>query len=470
MMDESKISAQVVAGRAATPPATPATTGKKRKASSPLVDARAPRLQAAATAFRGVISLAEKLVSRTTTKGKSPAITSLVGQLWNAIEDYREIRYDLDIEFRALKDTTVADPPKKVATAEASTDTMLTPHWWTASEEKTEKMPLADLDRPRARTRRSRGPVLPPLAPTRSVATYASVAGGPGSPDPSDDDTENIHTDEWRTQRRTRRRPAPRIAENPKPAKPPAVLVKVTKEETFEKTLKTVREAVNPASIGVDVKKLSRTQDGHLLVELSGGPKAAAGAAALSKAVQDGASGLAGRVFQLGTALEVEVVDLDPGVEREEVQAALEAAVTAFDNEDSESLRAQVAVTGFWQVRSGTKIASAKIPRAAAKLASLKVGWTVAKVRPRRPEPVRCYRCHGFGHSSTNCTGPDLTGKCRRCGGAGHFEKSCTENAKCVACDRLGRVYEPHRTGSGNCLARQGCLTKSAAGPSARSW
>lgn len=171
MMDESKISAQAEAGRATTHPATLATTGIKRKASSPLVDARAPRLQAATTAFRGMISLAEKFVNRTmktspTTKGKRPAITSLVSQLWNAIEEYREIRYDLDIEFRALEETTVADPPKKVATAEASTDTMLTPHWWTASEEKTDEMPLADLDRPRARTRRSRGPMLPPMAPT----------------------------------------------------------------------------------------------------------------------------------------------------------------------------------------------------------------------------------------------------------------------------------------------------------------
>lgn len=118
-------------------------------------------------------------------------------------------------------------------------------------------------------------------------------------------------------------------------------------------------------------------------------------------------------------------------------------------------LKAQITITGLWRARNGTKIATVKLPRAAAKLTALRIRWTLAKVRPRRPGPVRCYRCHGFGYQSSKCTGLDLTGKCRRCGEDGHLEKDCAETSKCVGCDRLGQVYQPHRTGSTACLARQ---------------
>lgn len=64
--------------------------------------------------------------------------------------------------------------------------------------------------------------------------------------------------------------------------------------------------------LGVDVKRIAKTLDGHLLVEMSGGPKAVSGAAALSKALRDSASGLSNRFVQLGTAMEMEIIDLDP--------------------------------------------------------------------------------------------------------------------------------------------------------------
>lgn len=213
------------------------------------------------------------------------------------------------------------------------------------------------------------------------------------------------------------------------------------------------------------MKKITKTQDCHVLFQMAGGRKAGCGAAALTKAVLDGAGDLSGRVVQLGTSTVVEIVDLDPNAQREDIMSALVSAVESCDPEDAVALKAQVSLTGLWRVKSGTQIATARIPQAAAKLTSLRVGWTIAKVRPRRPDPVRCFKCHGFGHSSSGCTGPGMTGTCRRCGGRGHMEKSCVESAKCVACDRLSREYAPHRTGSGGCLARLEGFAKAVAGP-----
>lgn len=265
-------------------------------------------------------------------------------------------------------------------------------------------------------------------------------------------------------QKTTRAAPAPRT-ERTTPHKPPAVLIKVDDGNTSEETLKMVQEAVNPAKLGVEVKRIAKTQDGHMLVEMSGGPKAVSGAAILSKAVRENASGLSNRVVQLGLALDVEIVNLDPGVETDDVLAALRTAMDTVTGEDAEEMKALISVTGLWHVKNGTKIATVKVPRVAAKLTALKIGWTVARVQLRKPESLRCYRCHGFGHQSLKCASPDLTGKCRRCGGDGHLEKDCAETARCVACDRLGQDYQPYRTGSASCLARQKSEEDSGAGP-----
>lgn len=126
-----------------------------------------------------------------TTKGKGPTLTSINGRLCNAIEKYKGIRYDLDIEFRALDEMTVSDPPK-VVMVDSATDTMLTPHWWTASTDEPKDMPLADLSLqpPRARTLGGHGPA--PRAPGRAQRSYASAvvaapAGTPSSTEMEDD-------------------------------------------------------------------------------------------------------------------------------------------------------------------------------------------------------------------------------------------------------------------------------------------
>lgn len=106
--------------------------------------------------------------------------------------------------------------------------------------------------------------------------------------------------------------------------------------------------------------------------------------------------------------------------------------------EDAKALKSQITVTSIRQVRSGTKITTAKVPREAAKLTVIKIGWTVAKVRPRRPKPVRCFRCHGFCHQSTKYTGTNLTGKCRRYSGARHLKRAAPKSINTWRVTALG--------------------------------
>ena len=82
--------------------------------------------------------------------------------------------------------------------------------------------------------------------------------------------------------------------------------------------------------------------------------------------------------------------------------------------------------------------------------------WGVFYVRPYSPEPIRCYRCHAFGHSIAHCKNPpkcgicsndhetneclmkykakqEITTKCPNCQGHHHaWNKSCPERRRRV--------------------------------------
>lgn len=236
----------------------------------------------------------------------------------------------------------------------------------------------------------------------------------------------------------------------------PAVLVRNKDGASYAETVAAFKSAVDPTSLGANIAKIRRTREGHALIELSKSATSHAAAGRLSSAIAREAGERVGAVMQLGTLAEVEILDLDPTVSREEVLNALKAAVPS-NMSDAEAERDLIFITGLWPIQSGTQIATAKMSRQLLNaMDRVKIGWTSARVRERAPSAIRCHKCHGFGHSSTSCTGPDLTGTCRRCGAAGHQEKDCTATDKiCVACERSGIEVAAHRTGSARCAARR---------------
>ena len=53
----------------------------------------------------------------------------------------------------------------------------------------------------------------------------------------------------------------------------------------------------------------------------------------------------------------------------------------------------------------------------------VRVTWRSIRVRPYIPNPVRCYRCQGYGHVASSC---GRTERCARCSATGHKSSSCT--------------------------------------------
>ncbi|GBL95340.1 hypothetical protein AVEN_154758-1 [Araneus ventricosus] len=81
---------------------------------------------------------------------------------------------------------------------------------------------------------------------------------------------------------------------------------------------------------------------------------------------------------------------------------------------------------------------SAKLPE------NIKAVYMRLSVRTYIPNPLRCFKCHRFGHSKPSCRG---TLTCARCAEVGHESTNCTRTEKCVNCKG------EHTSFSRNCIA-----------------
>jgi len=358
---------------------------------------------------------------------------------------------------KKLRDELVTGPVDRCFTrpemVDVGTDTVLTPNWWESEQERRKK----ESSRRRAAKTGARGP--------SAVENHADT----GAESAMETDGEV-----WREvvgRKATKAPPSGRAMGLPIPlrtgakhrAKPPAVLVKVAAGSSYADTVRAVRNnsEVNLAELGAQVTGMRKTRDGHLLVELAKGAGSVVAAQKLTSAIATRLGDAVGGVSQLSQFTVVEIVDLDAVTTEGEVLSALRAAIPGSEDDQVAICERQaVQITGLWPTRSGQQIATARMTRASASIVTrVPIGWTMCRVRPRRPEPEKCFRCHGFGHRSDNCSGPDLSLSCRRCGEPGHELKTClADKDRCVACERAGIERFEHKPGSGMCKARKEAL------------
>ena len=64
--------------------------------------------------------------------------------------------------------------------------------------------------------------------------------------------------------------------------------------------------------------------------------------------------------------------------------------------------------------------------------ASVKAAYKTLEVRPFVPRPMRCFKCHRFGHGKDRCRRENAA--CARCGKGGHSEHDCSDTPTCVNC------------------------------------
>ena len=61
----------------------------------------------------------------------------------------------------------------------------------------------------------------------------------------------------------------------------------------------------------------------------------------------------------------------------------------------------------------------------------INIGWLRKDVRVFIPNPLRCFKCHRFGHGSSTCR---QSARCQRCGEAPHDGSECSSQKLCLSC------------------------------------
>jgi hypothetical protein len=258
---------------------------------------------------------------------------------------------------------------------------------------------------------------------------------------------------EWKTvshgkKKANGRMPAkpPEPKEKPKGIRPKsdALVIGVTDPQSYAAILKKIKGDPTLKELGSNVARIRRTRKGEMLFELRNDASVKSVA---FKGVLEGALGSDAKVRALSQRVVVECRNIDEVTTETELREALFEQFSLGKEEEAVDIKLRRAY-------AGTQIATLKLPVVEAKVllekGKIRVGWTICPLKIPERQPLRCFKCYGFGHKAGSCTGADRSGRCFRCGDAGHLSKDCRGKPKCMLCQGSD---SNHPTGSFRCKA-----------------
>lgn len=219
----------------------------------------------------------------------------------------------------------------------------------------------------------------------------------------------------------------------PKPNRYDSFVVK-SSTKSYADLLKDVREHINPASLGVEIKTIKKTKDESLLIVTEKDKTEL-----LKKEIRDHST-----ITDLNISekrCEIIITGMDAVTTVEEIKEALGKTL---DTENSE-LKISLYVN-----KSGSGVATLSAPRTVASkildIKTLTIGWCRCRVK-EKITIVRCTNCLKVGHIAKACRSKPLKApKCLNCTKEEHLARDCTNAAYCTSCE-----VEGHRPDSMRC-------------------
>jgi hypothetical protein len=220
------------------------------------------------------------------------------------------------------------------------------------------------------------------------------------------------------------------------------LIIKPGQGRSYADVVGKLRRDVQPEQSGVEVRRLRKTNDGGVLIELGSGRGQAEFAESVKTALEVG-----DKLKSVAPRLRVEVMDLDSSSTQDEVSDALKREL----GQGTGDFKVFLTKPNPRDQRLAVVDLDASSGRKLLQRGKIKVGWVVCRVRTRVEIP-RCFRCLEYGHTRRECKGPDRSEACWKCGGAGHKSTTCSQAPSCEACKKAtdGRPSD-HVQGSGAC-------------------
>lgn len=208
--------------------------------------------------------------------------------------------------------------------------------------------------------------------------------------------------------------------------------------KSYADLLKTIKTAINPSEIGVDVKSLRKTRKDEVLLTIGNGTDKAD---ILKKELMEKVPQIVTRHIVKKKVLHIK--HMDEVVTEDEIRDAVNKTIGTNEPFDIRALR-----PAYGNRKNATIIMREDDAIKLIQLGKIKIGWTSCKVYEREKE-ARCFRCWEYGHTKSQCKGPNREQFCLKCGTEGHKIRDCKNNSRCILCDQEG-----HRTGDPTCPKR----------------
>lgn len=218
---------------------------------------------------------------------------------------------------------------------------------------------------------------------------------------------------------------------------------------SYADILKEMKNTIKPDKIGVGIKKIRKTNDGNVLIEMT---KGEGQARKLESAIKESF----GNNLEVQTVVEkylLDIRDMEETTDEGEITNAILRATgeTGYD---------RIKVRNIRDFYGGTKQALVEVPRNIAvtllRRNRVKVGLVLCRVR-RKIFAKRCFRCLEQGHIVRDCRGKDRRQTCMKCGIDGHKLNGCKNDPRCLICLEAGRQDVNHFIGaSSSCSYKNG--------------
>lgn len=209
---------------------------------------------------------------------------------------------------------------------------------------------------------------------------------------------------------------------------------------SYADILKQMKTVINPEEIGINIKKIRKTKEGHVLVEMMKGDGQA-------RKLQTAIKGSLGDKMQVETMVEKFLIDIRDMEESTEAEEVIQGILQATGEEDASKFTVQ----NIRESYGGSKQALVEVPANIAATIlqknSIRIGLVICRVR-RKFFVKRCFRCMEPGHLARSCQGKDRSQACIRCGIDGHKARECKNDPRCIICLEAGRQNIRHYIGS----------------------
>ena len=206
---------------------------------------------------------------------------------------------------------------------------------------------------------------------------------------------------------------------------------------SYATILKDLKKHVKPDELGFTVHGIREVRSKDLLIELKCSKE---GRGRLNTTLKE-VIGASETVCHLIPRIGVEIVDIEPSIEADDV----ENAVRGFFDHASE-LEFEVSFTKR-PYRGNRKAYVLLEEGIISHRTIIKIGWVVCRIR-QKMKINRSYRCLGFGHMAANCREHDRSRSYWRCVEEGHTAGSCTRKPQCYLCSaKESKPWDDHIRG-----------------------